>query len=118
MRVLHVTSGNMYGGVETFLATLAREAAAAPEMESEFAVCFEGRCSEELASLGHVPHLLGRVRLSRPHTLLRARRALRGAAAPQRYDVVVCHQPWTYVVFGSVARRAGAPGRALGAHGR
>ena len=109
MRVLHITSGNMYGGVETFLATLARESAAAPAMQSEFAVCFEGRCSQELTLLGHVPHRLGHVRLSRPHTLLRARRALAALLRRTRYDVVVCHQPWTHVVFGSVARRARRP---------
>jgi glycosyltransferase involved in cell wall biosynthesis len=99
----------MYGGVETFLATLARESAVVPKMHSEFAVCFEGRCSQELASLGHVPHLLGRVRLSRPHTLLRARRALTGLLRRTQHDVVVCHQPWPYVVFGTVAKRAGLP---------
>jgi glycosyltransferase involved in cell wall biosynthesis len=109
MRVLHITSGNMYGGVETFLATLARESPAVPEMESAFAVCFEGRCSQELAVLGHVPHVLGQVRLSRPLTLLRARRALAALLRRTRYDIVVCHQPWTYVVFGSVARRAKRP---------
>ena len=109
MRVLHVTSGNLYGGVETFLTTLARESATVPEMQSDFAVCFEGRCSQELTSLGHAPHLLGGVRLSRPHTLLRARRALAELLRQQRYDVVVCHQPWTYVVFGAVARRAARP---------
>lgn len=108
MRVLHVTSGNLYGGVETFLATLARESAVVPEMDSEFAVCFEGRCSEELASLGHRPHLLGRVRLSRPHTMVRARRALTTLLRHRPFDVVVCHQPWPYVVFGSVARRSGS----------
>ena len=109
MRVLHLTSGNMYGGVETFLATLARESASVPEMQSEFAVCFEGRCSQELEKLSHVPHRLGRVRLSRPHTLLRARRALAALLRRTPYSVVVCHQPWTYVVFGSMARRAGCP---------
>jgi glycosyltransferase involved in cell wall biosynthesis len=109
MRVLHVTSGNMYGGVETFLATLARESATVPEMETEFGVCFEGRCSQELASLGHVPHVLGRVRLSRPDTLLRARRALTALLRRSVFDVVVCHQPWTYIVFGGVARRARRP---------
>jgi glycosyltransferase involved in cell wall biosynthesis len=109
MRVLHVTSGNMYGGVETFLATLARESAAVPEMTPEFAVCFEGRCSDELTSLGYTPHLLGRVRLSRPHTLVRARRALATLLRRNAYDVVVCHQPWNYVVFGTVARHAGCP---------
>jgi glycosyltransferase involved in cell wall biosynthesis len=109
MRVLHVTSGNLYGGVETFLATLARESAAVPEMNSEFALCFEGRCSAELASLGHRPHVFGRVRLSQPHTLIRARRELAALLQRTRYDVVVCHQPWPYVVFGKVVRRVGLP---------
>jgi glycosyltransferase involved in cell wall biosynthesis len=109
MRVLHVTSGNMYGGVETFLTTLARESDATPDMQSDFAVCFEGRFSAELARLGGVPHLLGAVRLSRPHTLIRARSALRQLLRQTRFDIVVCHQPWSFVAFGSAARRAGLP---------
>jgi glycosyltransferase involved in cell wall biosynthesis len=109
MRVLHVTSGNMYGGVETFLATLARESVAVPEMDSEFVVCFEGRCSQELCALGRTPYVVGDVRVSRPHTLIRARRGLAKLLAGASFDVVVCHQPWTYVVFGGVARRAGLP---------
>jgi glycosyltransferase involved in cell wall biosynthesis len=109
MRVLHVTSGNMYGGVETFLTTLARESAAVPEMDSEFVVCFEGRCSQELRALGRTPHVVGHVRVSRPHTLIRARRALAKLLAGASLDVVVCHQPWSYVVFGGVARRVGLP---------
>ena len=58
------------------------------------------------------------VRLSRPHTLVRARRALRGLLRRESFDVVVCHQPWAYVVFGSVVRTSRIPGRPLGAHGR
>jgi glycosyltransferase involved in cell wall biosynthesis len=52
---------------------------------------------------------VGHVRVSRPHTLVRARRALAKLLADASFDVVVCHQPWTYVVFGGVARRAGLP---------
>ncbi len=109
MRVLHITSGNMYGGVETFLATWPRESGAAPAMHSDFAVSFEGRFSDELVRLGGVPHVLGPVRLSRPHTLLRARSALTRLLRQARFDVVVCHQPWAFVAFGSAARRAGLP---------
>jgi len=99
----------MYGGVETFLATLARESESAPEMHSEFAVCFEGRLSGELTVLGRTPHVLGHVRLSRPHTLVRARRALTDLLRRESFDVIVCHQPWPCVVFGPVVRRAGFP---------
>ncbi len=51
LRVLHVHSGNMYGGVETVLVTLAR-LRRCPEMESSFALCFDGRLSEELTAAG------------------------------------------------------------------
>ena len=109
MRVLHVSSGNMYGGVETLLATLAREAQAAPEMEPHFALCFEGRLSAELRALGRSPHLLGRARISRPCTMVLARRELGALLRREAYDVVVCHQPWTCVMFASVIRAAGLP---------
>ncbi len=109
MRVLHITSGNLYGGVEVFLATLVREASAAPGMEPDVAVCFEGRFSAELESMGRAPHVLPSPRLSRPHTVLNARHALRDLLQRESYDVVVCHQPWACVMFASVVRRAGFP---------
>jgi glycosyltransferase involved in cell wall biosynthesis len=109
MRVLHVTSGNMYGGVETFLTTLAREASAAPGMAVDFGICFEGRFSAELAEMGRPAHLLPSPRLSRPLTVLRARRALSALLERESFDAVVCHQPWACVVFASVIRGAGFP---------
>ena len=109
MRVLHITSGNLYGGVEVFLAALLREASAAPGMESEVAVCFQGRFSAELERMGRAPHLLPSPRLSRPHTVLNARRALRELLQRESYDVVVCHQPWACVMFASVIRASGFP---------
>lgn len=99
----------MYGGVETFLTTLARESTATPDMYTGFAVCFEGRFSAELTRLSGAPHVLGPVRLSRPHTLIRARSSLTRLLRQMPFDVVVCHQPWSFVAFGSAARRAGLP---------
>jgi glycosyltransferase involved in cell wall biosynthesis len=99
----------MFGGVETFLVTLAREAGAAPGMTSSFAVCFEGRLTHELAAAGSPPFMLGRARLSRPLTLVRTRRALARLLRQEAFDVVVCHQPWAYVIFGAVVRAAGLP---------
>jgi len=109
MRVLHITSGNLYGGVETFLTTLVREAHAAPGMKSEFAVCFEGRLASELATLGCPPQALPAAQLSRPLTVLHARRALNDLLRRESYDVVVCQQPWACVLFASVIRTAGYP---------
>ena len=52
MRILHLYSGNLYGGIETFLRTLARVQRLSPELEHEFALCFEGRLSQELREAG------------------------------------------------------------------
>ena len=109
MRVLHLHSGNLYGGVESFLATLVREEKWAPGMHTSIALCFEGRFSAELAALGRAPHLLGEVRLSRPHTIRRARAALRELLRQEPADAIVCHQPWALLVFGSVVRALGYP---------
>ena len=109
MRVLHLHSGNMYGGVETLLATLVREAAAAPGMRPEVALCFPGRLADELQAMGRPAFMLEPVRLSRPLTLLKARRALRRLLREQPFDAVVCHQPWSCVAFGPVVRAAGFP---------
>src|SRR5688572_1243363 len=109
MRVLHLHSGNMYGGVETLLATLVREAAAAPGMRPEVALCFPGRLAGELQAMGRPAFRLDPFRLSRPHSLLRARHQLRRLLREQAFDAVVCHQPWACVAFGPVVRAAGFP---------
>lgn len=109
LRVLHVHSGNLYGGVETFLTTLARNAEVTPAMTSSFALCFDQRLSHELRAHGHSPHMLGPVRLSRPHTIWNARRALARLLDQRHVDVVVCHLAWAHVVFAPTIRQAGLP---------
>jgi glycosyltransferase involved in cell wall biosynthesis len=109
MRALHVNSGNMYGGVETMLATLARHQHLCPELEHQFALCFAGRLGEELTAAGARVHPLGGVRSSRPLSVLRGRRALSQVLEQGRFDAVICHSSWPQAIFGPVARRAGVP---------
>jgi glycosyltransferase involved in cell wall biosynthesis/2-polyprenyl-3-methyl-5-hydroxy-6-metoxy-1,4-benzoquinol methylase len=110
LRVLHINPGNLYGGVETFLVTLARCRDLCPAMVPEFALCVSGRLEEELRQAGVAVHLLGATRLSRPWTVLRARAMLRQLICRRgRYDVVVCHQPWTQALFAGVVQQIGIP---------
>jgi glycosyltransferase involved in cell wall biosynthesis len=109
MRVLHVSAGNLHGGVETLLVTLARSRALCPELEPEFALCFEGRAADEIAAAGTPLHLLGAVRVRRPLGVLRARRILKELIARRRFDAVICHSPWVQAIFGPAVRAAGAP---------
>lgn len=109
MRVLHITSGNLFGGVETILTTLARSRHLCPEMEPHFAICFDGKLSQTLQEAGAAVHLLGGVRFSRPWTVVRARKNLQALLRSTRFDAAICHMAWPQAIFGSVVRRHGVP---------
>lgn len=107
MRLLHVGAGNLYGGIETFLATLARHQGDAG-LEHEFALSFPGRLWMELDGLGARVHDLGRTRLSRPWTVRRARARLAAVIAPG-FDAVVAHGAWVQAIAGPAVRGAARP---------
>lgn len=108
IRALHVYSGNLYGGVERLLATLAWHSGEAG-LEESFALCFTGRAADEIAAAGARVELLGPARVSRPWTVARARRRLARVLEDIRPDVVVCHSTWAHGLFAGVARRRGVP---------
>jgi glycosyltransferase involved in cell wall biosynthesis len=108
-RVLHLVSGRLYGGVESMLVTIARSAALAGAMESEFALCFEGRAADELRRSNATVHMIGRARARNPFSVLRARRALARIIGDRKIDAMVCHMTWAQAIFGPVARSAGVP---------
>jgi glycosyltransferase involved in cell wall biosynthesis len=107
VRVLHLGAGNLYGGVETFFATLARVRHLASDMEPEFGLCFRGRLWDELTAAGVPVHDLGEVRVSRPWTVLAARKRLRKVLAERTCEVVVTHSGWVHAVFAPAVWRSG-----------
>jgi glycosyltransferase involved in cell wall biosynthesis len=107
MRVLHVYAGNLYGGVEAMLATFARHLGAVPEMETRFALAYEGRLARELREAGAPVAVVGGARLSRPWSVWAARRRFARLLAGERPDVAVFHSAWSHGIFAPAARRAG-----------
>jgi len=122
MKVLHIHSGNLYGGVETMMITLARYRHFSPAMEMHFALCFDGRLSAELEAAGAPVHRLGNVRTSRPLSIWRVRQELNKLLTRQSFDVAICHSCWTQPLFGPIVRAAKLPlifwlhGEAKGRH--
>jgi len=109
MRVLHISAGAVWGGVERTLVTLARERGFAPAMHPHFAVCFRERLNYELRMAGAPVDYLGEVRASRPYTILSARRALKTVLMQEKIDLGICHLPWAHAMFAPVLRQAGLP---------
>lgn len=109
MRILHVHSGNLYGGVETLLSTLARCRALYPAMHQEFALCFDAEIAAELSRADAVVHIMGGIRTRHPFQILRARHRLVEIASAGAFDAVVCHMAWPLAMFGRAVRRARLP---------
>ena len=109
IRVLHVYSGNLYGGVERMLATFASLRDGVEGMRQAFALCFDGQLAREIEASGCPLYRLGEVRLSRPLSVRRGRQRLRAALDAERPDVVVCHSSWSQAVFGPVVRHRRIP---------
>ncbi len=109
LRVLHVYSGNLFGGIERMLLILAEKGPLAAGFEQEFALCFEGALSRGLRRLEAPLHVLPSVRLRRPWSVLAARRALRDVLRRGAFNVVVTHSYWPHAVFAPVAVPLGLP---------
>src|SRR5687767_12963194 len=109
IRALHVYPGNLYGGVERMLATFAAFQNETMGLEQSFALCFEGRLADEVFAFDAPLEILGPVRVSRPWTVVRARRRLAKVLEEARPDVVICHSSWTHGLFGDVAQKRGIP---------
>src|SRR5438552_5430262 len=109
MRVLHICSGNLYGGVETIQVTLARYRDQSSEIDPHFTVCFEGRLSQELRALEVPVHNLGAVRFRNPISVWQARVRLRELLSKSRYDAAICHSAWTQAIFGPIVQSAKVP---------
>ena len=104
-KVLNIYSGNLYGGVETMLLAMAKQAG-----WMSFALCFDGKLSRALrntvSGFDNRLHQLGEVRLRAPWSVFRARNRLRRLLAQGKFDAVICHSAWSYSLFAGVARAA------------
>ena len=109
LRVLHLHSGNMIGGIESVLRTLAEFAPSRPEATQELAVVFDGSFAESIRATGLTVHTLPEVQLRNPLSVLRARRELAGLLKRSPFDAVISHSPWCQVVFGPVFKQADIP---------
>ncbi len=110
MRLLHVSSGNLYGGVERALVAFARAASpATTDLRQSFALGYNGRLRGELEAAGADVVTFGAARARKPWTIWRARRELASVIAGLGSPLaVIAHSPWALAVLGQAPRDAGA----------
>lgn len=94
MRALHIHAGNLFGGIERGLITLAKRSS-----DHEVALCYQGRLSRELEALKLNFHDLGGFRWRFPWQILRVRQRLMELIEERDYDVVLCHGSWSHALY-------------------
>jgi glycosyltransferase involved in cell wall biosynthesis len=109
LQVLHLSAGNLYGGVEKGLSTLAHVGTMISSPANEFGLCYNGTLQKELLQLGARVHDFGPTRFARPWTVWQARRRLVALLKRARFDAVLCHECWPHAVFAPTARRCRVP---------
>ncbi len=107
IKVLHLASGNLYGGIEKILTTLAKNQVCSPDILQEFALCFFGRLRDELLEAKATVHDLGSFRYSRPWSILPVRKKLTEILKAGGYDAVIFYGSWQYVALVETAKKAG-----------
>ena len=105
MTVFHVAAGNVYGGIERMLATLAQTPGAAAH---EFVLAFGGRLERELAAAGAAVYRLPAPRAARPLRIWRARRAFAAVLERRPPAVTIFHGAWPHAMLAPVARSHGS----------
>lgn len=107
MRILNIYSGNLYGGIETLLETLARYQGSSDDFAIDFCLCFDGRLAKTLRN--YTLFELNEVRLRKPWTVWKARRKVKNMLSTGRYDAVLLHSAWAHIIFSPAAKDVGVP---------
>lgn len=111
MKVVHLYAGNLFGGREKMLISLAQQQFQGAQAQHDFVVCFPGKLADSLAETGAMTYLIGpgRVQLSRPWSVWQARRDLRILIYEENYDVVISHGYWVQILLGPLIRQLHLP---------
>ena len=110
IKVLNIYAGNLFGGIEVLLLSLANKEISLESMIFHFALCFEGKLANELRSIdASKVDILGNVKISRPWTVIRARQKLKELLEREKFDGVICHSCWPQAIFGPIVRDSGLP---------
>ncbi|MDX1951298.1 MAG: glycosyltransferase family 4 protein [Verrucomicrobiota bacterium] len=106
MRILHLHSGNLFGGIERILLTLPLHSHG---LEHHFALCWEAQLAGDLQSRGAPVHRLKPAQLRNPLSVWRTRQSLRTLLSTLQPDALIVHSFWSLALFGAIAKRSRLP---------
>lgn len=98
MKVIHLYSGNRFGGVERILIKLVNQRQFTSELEQEFIIVFKDKLSEALEHEGAKVKTLFPVSFSRPWTIIKAWISIYALLRKSDPNVLICHDIWSFIL--------------------
>jgi len=98
MKIIHLYSGNRFGGVERVLLQLFIVRKHLSEIDQEYIIIFDGLLSQKLIEEGAKVNLLFPVKFSKPWTIIRAWTRINSLLNRRRPQVLICHDIWSFVI--------------------
>lgn len=107
LNVVHLATGNIYGGIERILISIQKYRGLMPRLEHQFYLLFPGRLASELLKANAKVEFLRQVRRRYFWQVWHARFLLGRLLRRSSCHMVLFHSMWTYSIFAPTVRKAG-----------
>lgn len=107
IKVIHFGAGNLFGGVEVMLITMAKYQQQCPRLDQSFAFFFDGKVANRIQKHGCRVKLFPETKIKNIFNVLRTQKAIRDHLISERPDLVVVHGQWVHFIVAGVAKNLG-----------
>ncbi len=104
---MHFGAGNLFGGIEVMLVTMAKFQGECAELDQEFAFFFEGKVSTQIRSLGFQVRIFPETKIKNLVQVFKTQRLIRKYLEEKKPDALVVHGQWVHFLVAGVAKKLG-----------
>ncbi len=104
-KVIHFGAGNLFGGIEVMLVTMAKFQGECAELDQEFAFFFEGKVSSQIRSLGFQVKIFPETKIKNLVQVFKTQRLIRKYLEDKKPDALVVHGQWVHFLVAGVAKK-------------
>jgi glycosyltransferase involved in cell wall biosynthesis len=107
IKVIHFGAGNLFGGIEVMLVTLAKYQYQIPGLNQKFAFFFEGKAAFRIQSHGCPVKIFPETKLRKITAVLKVQKLIKEYLLDERPEIVIVHGQWVHFIVAKVAKSLG-----------
>jgi glycosyltransferase involved in cell wall biosynthesis len=107
IKVIHFGAGNLFGGIEVMLVTMAKFQCQIPGLDQNFAFFFEGKAANRIRSHGCPVKIFPETKIKSITGVLKVQRLIREYLLGECPEIVIVHGQWVHFIVAKVAKSLG-----------